>query len=95
MITIVGASLPGLTAARELRLLGWDTPITVIGDERWLLYDRPPRSKNAPVDGSVDCGDRIARGPGRPPRRPISRAGNRAHTAGPTYIFWLYCHECG
>ncbi|GGF40212.1 NAD(P)/FAD-dependent oxidoreductase [Williamsia phyllosphaerae] len=53
MITIVGASLAGLTAARELRSLGSDVEITLIGEEPWFPYDRPPLSKDALTDETV------------------------------------------
>lgn len=45
MIGIVGASLAGLTVARTLRSLGVTEPITLVGAEPWLPYDRPPLSK--------------------------------------------------
>ncbi|MEH3155822.1 MAG: FAD-dependent oxidoreductase [Gordonia paraffinivorans] len=45
MIAIVGASLAGLTVARTLRSLGVLEPITFVGAEPWLPYDRPPLSK--------------------------------------------------
>lgn len=44
-VTIVGASLAGLSAARALREQSYDGPITIIGDERRPAYDRPPLSK--------------------------------------------------
>ncbi|MGU3294335.1 NAD(P)/FAD-dependent oxidoreductase [Williamsia sp. M5A3_1d] len=46
MITVVGASLGGLTAARELRASGVTDPIAFVGAEPWLPYDRPPLSKD-------------------------------------------------
>ncbi|MER7179137.1 FAD/NAD(P)-binding oxidoreductase [Streptomyces hyaluromycini] len=45
MIAVVGASAAGLTAARTLRSEGYDGPLTVIGDEDSMPYDRPPLSK--------------------------------------------------
>ncbi len=45
-IIIVGASLAGLRAAEALRRNGVRDPITVIGDEPHLPYDRPPLSKH-------------------------------------------------
>jgi NADPH-dependent 2,4-dienoyl-CoA reductase/sulfur reductase-like enzyme len=44
-IAIVGASLAGLSAAETLRAEGFPGRITVIGDEPYLPYDRPPLSK--------------------------------------------------
>ena len=44
-IVIVGASLAGLRAAEELRTLGHDGTITLVGDEPHRPYDRPPLSK--------------------------------------------------
>ena len=45
MIAIVGASAAGLTAAQTLRREGYDGPVTVIGAEDQMPYDRPPLSK--------------------------------------------------
>src|SRR5258707_10961311 len=44
-IVIVGASLAGLNAAETLRAEGFGGPLTIIGDEPDLPYDRPPLSK--------------------------------------------------
>ena len=44
-VTIVGASLAGLSSARALREQGFDGRITMIGDEIHRPYDRPPLSK--------------------------------------------------
>ncbi|MEJ3659194.1 FAD-dependent oxidoreductase [Actinomycetes bacterium KLBMP 9759] len=54
-ITVVGASLAGLTATRALRDQGFDGRIVVVGDERHAPYDRPPLSKEFLAGGhSVD-----------------------------------------
>jgi NADPH-dependent 2,4-dienoyl-CoA reductase/sulfur reductase-like enzyme/ferredoxin len=44
-IVIVGASLAGLRAAAALRDEGFTGPLTIIGDEPYKPYDRPPLSK--------------------------------------------------
>ncbi|PXY23342.1 pyridine nucleotide-disulfide oxidoreductase [Prauserella coralliicola] len=44
-VTVVGASLAGLTAVRALRDQGYDGRITVVGEEAHAPYDRPPLSK--------------------------------------------------
>ncbi|MFF2806111.1 NAD(P)/FAD-dependent oxidoreductase [Streptomyces sp. NPDC058000] len=44
-IAVVGASAAGITAAEALRRAGWTGPLTLIGDEPHLPYDRPPLSK--------------------------------------------------
>ncbi|AWN30985.1 FAD-dependent oxidoreductase [Streptomyces sp. NEAU-S7GS2] len=44
-IAVVGASAAGLAAAEALRRGGWRGPLTLIGDEPHLPYDRPPLSK--------------------------------------------------
>ncbi|GHO93468.1 pyridine nucleotide-disulfide oxidoreductase [Reticulibacter mediterranei] len=44
-IVIVGASLAGLRAAEALRAEGFTGHLTLIGDEPYLPYDRPPLSK--------------------------------------------------
>lgn len=44
-ITVVGASLAGLTTVRALRERGFDGRVLVVGDEEHAPYDRPPLSK--------------------------------------------------
>ena len=44
-IVVVGASLAGLRAAETLRTDGYAGPVTLIGAEEHLPYDRPPLSK--------------------------------------------------
>ena len=44
-VTVVGGSLAGLRAVEALRRRGYDRPLTWIGAERVLPYDRPPLSK--------------------------------------------------
>ena len=49
-VVIVGASAAGLTAAETLRRQGFDGRLTLIGDEPYPPYDRPPLSKQV-LDG--------------------------------------------
>jgi NADPH-dependent 2,4-dienoyl-CoA reductase/sulfur reductase-like enzyme/ferredoxin len=51
-IVIVGASLAGLAAAATLRREGFTGSLTMIGDEPYPPYDRPPLSKQV-LDGWV------------------------------------------
>ncbi|MEU8258695.1 FAD-dependent oxidoreductase [Micromonospora inaquosa] len=44
-LVVVGASLAGLRAVEAARLIGYTGPITLIGAEPHLPYDRPPLSK--------------------------------------------------
>jgi NADPH-dependent 2,4-dienoyl-CoA reductase/sulfur reductase-like enzyme len=44
-VVVVGASLGGIRACGGLRAAGYDGPITLVGAERHLPYDRPPLSK--------------------------------------------------
>ena len=44
-VVIVGASLAGLRAAEALRAEGFTGHLTLIGDEPYPPYDRPPLSK--------------------------------------------------
>jgi 3-phenylpropionate/trans-cinnamate dioxygenase ferredoxin reductase component len=45
-VVVVGASLAGLRAVEELRRLGFDGEIVVVGAEPHAPYDRPPLSKD-------------------------------------------------
>jgi NADPH-dependent 2,4-dienoyl-CoA reductase/sulfur reductase-like enzyme len=44
-VIVVGAGLAGWRTAKDLRKLGFEGPITLLGDEDELPYDRPPLSK--------------------------------------------------
>lgn len=44
-LVVVGASLAGLRAVEAVRRDGFDGPVTLIGAEEHLPYDRPPLSK--------------------------------------------------
>ncbi|MFF1453577.1 NAD(P)/FAD-dependent oxidoreductase [Streptomyces sp. NPDC058274] len=46
VVTVVGASLSGMYAARELRAQGFDGRLVLVGDEPHPPYDRPPLSKD-------------------------------------------------
>lgn len=52
---IVGASLAGAKAAEALRAAGFDGPVTLIGAEEELPYERPPLSK-AYLQGNAERG---------------------------------------
>jgi NADPH-dependent 2,4-dienoyl-CoA reductase/sulfur reductase-like enzyme len=45
-IVVAGAGLAGLSAAAELRRLGWDGRLVIIGAEQHRPYRRPPLSKD-------------------------------------------------
>jgi 3-phenylpropionate/trans-cinnamate dioxygenase ferredoxin reductase subunit len=45
-MVIVGAGEAGVRAAVEIREQGWTGKITMIGDEKWYPYERPPLSKS-------------------------------------------------
>jgi NADPH-dependent 2,4-dienoyl-CoA reductase/sulfur reductase-like enzyme len=56
-VTVVGASLAGVSTARALRAQGFDGGIVLVGDEPHAPYDRPPLSKGfltAPAEPSPD-----------------------------------------
>jgi NADPH-dependent 2,4-dienoyl-CoA reductase/sulfur reductase-like enzyme len=55
-IAIVGASLAGLRAAETLRARGFDGELTLIGDEPYRPYDRPPLSKQV-LQGTLEPED--------------------------------------
>ncbi|MFF4275167.1 NAD(P)/FAD-dependent oxidoreductase [Streptomyces sp. NPDC001536] len=59
-ITVVGASLAGLSTVRALRAEGYDGEIVVVGEERHAPYDRPPLSKDF-LKGGLDV-DALALG---------------------------------
>ncbi|AVV44669.1 FAD-dependent oxidoreductase [Streptomyces sp. ID05-04B] len=59
-ITVVGASLAGLSTVRALRAEGYDGEIVVVGEERHTPYDRPPLSKDF-LKGDIDA-DALALG---------------------------------
>ncbi|QLJ02379.1 FAD-dependent oxidoreductase [Streptomyces sp. NEAU-sy36] len=44
-VVVAGAAMAGLRAAEQLRAAGWTGPITLVGDEPHMPYNRPPLSK--------------------------------------------------
>lgn len=52
-VVIVGASMGGLRTAESLRRFGYLGPITVIGDEPYAPYNRPPLSKEVLASDEV------------------------------------------
>ncbi|MGZ4474398.1 MAG: NAD(P)/FAD-dependent oxidoreductase [Nocardioides sp.] len=61
-VIVVGASLGGLRAAEQLRAAGHDGPITVVGEEIHLPYNRPPLSKDVLADAGDDDVERLHAG---------------------------------
>ncbi len=55
-VVVVGASLAGLYAARELRAQGFDGRLVVVGAEPHQPYDRPPLSKEFLAKDDADGG---------------------------------------
>src|ERR1700683_4925253 len=53
-VVIIGAGHAGGTAAAQLRLFGYEGPITLIGEEPIAPYQRPPLSK-AWLKGEADA----------------------------------------
>lgn len=57
-MVVIGASLAGLRGAEALRVNGYRGRLTIVGDEPWAPYDRPPLSKHVlagetPADGTA------------------------------------------
>ncbi|MET8181113.1 FAD/NAD(P)-binding oxidoreductase [Streptomyces sp. NPDC005336] len=55
-VTVVGASLAGLHAARGLRAQGYGGRLVIVGEERHRPYDRPPLSKDF-LTGEAEPGE--------------------------------------
>src|SRR5437867_7528052 len=55
-MVIVGAGECGARAAFALRENGFTGPVTLIGDEVHLPYERPPLSKAAMIEGETPAG---------------------------------------
>lgn len=50
-VVIVGAGLAGFNVANALAQKGYPGDVTLVGDEPWPPYDRPPLSKQFQLDG--------------------------------------------
>jgi 3-phenylpropionate/trans-cinnamate dioxygenase ferredoxin reductase component len=50
-VVIVGGGLAALRSAESLRSAGFGGPLTIVGDEPWWPYNRPPLSKEALASG--------------------------------------------
>lgn len=50
---VVGASYAGIHMAAAAREKGWTGPITVVGEEPWAPYERPPLSKTFLAKGEA------------------------------------------
>ncbi|HEY9223946.1 MAG TPA: FAD-dependent oxidoreductase, partial [Variovorax sp.] len=61
-LVIVGASYAGVQLAATARELGFEEPITILGDERHLPYQRPPLSKGL-LTGKTTLDQLQLRGP--------------------------------
>jgi NADPH-dependent 2,4-dienoyl-CoA reductase/sulfur reductase-like enzyme len=61
-VTVVGASLAGLSVARALRAQAYDGRIVLVGEERQQPYDRPPLSKGF-LSGDISAADLALTGP--------------------------------
>lgn len=49
-LVVIGASYAGIQGALSARDAGYSEPITIVADEEWLPYQRPPLSKDFLVD---------------------------------------------
>jgi len=61
-VVVVGASAGGLATAEALRRLGYEGDITLVGNELYLPYDRPPLSKQI-LTGELEPGQLLLRRP--------------------------------
>lgn len=73
-IVVVGASLAGLRAAETMREKGSAGSLTMIGDEPYEPYDRPPLSKQVLLGNAV--ADHTAL-PAAGPSTPTGASGSR------------------
>lgn len=56
-IVIVGGGLAAVRTAEQLRKSGYTDPVTIISDEQYLPYDRPPLSKEVLSDSGRGIDD--------------------------------------
>ena len=61
-VVCIGAGQAALSCAAKLRAIGFDAPITLIGDEPHLPYQRPPLSKKY-LTGEMDADRLLLRPP--------------------------------
>jgi len=79
-VVIVGAGQAGIQTAEALRSGGFEGSITVLGDERYGPYHRPPLSK-AWLAGDMDSAQLVMRAPEMLARKNIELRTNIAVTA--------------
>ena len=53
-LVIIGASYAGIHAALSVREAGYSENITIVCDESWLPYERPPLSKDFLLGKATD-----------------------------------------
>jgi 3-phenylpropionate/trans-cinnamate dioxygenase ferredoxin reductase subunit len=63
-VVVVGAGQAGSQCAISLREGGHRGPVTLVGDERWLPYQRPPLSKSGNLAHGFEAHDVQLRSPG-------------------------------
>jgi NADPH-dependent 2,4-dienoyl-CoA reductase/sulfur reductase-like enzyme len=61
-VVVVGSSVGGIRTAQELRSLGFDGEIVVLGEEQEMPYDKPPLSKQL-LTGQMSDADASLLGP--------------------------------
>lgn len=49
-LVVIGASYAGVQGALSAREAGYSEPITIVADEEWMPYQRPPLSKSFLID---------------------------------------------
>ena len=63
-VLVVGASAAGLSTAEALRRRGFTGRLTLVGEESWAPYDRPPLSQQV-LGGTIDADRIMLRRPGQ------------------------------